>query len=704
MPYCFKILIRKLKCSQKIFSIADLLLGSNYGQLIRDAASDMPFDPVDLLFVLGQNSFDSQQLVTCQSAILLLLYMSSLYDDRLADVKLMFASLEQYILLNFSESFVEANSPVRLEWLVSLYGLCRSLAKVGYQIPYSPEAEKIIFQLIDERGCDLLDSGMHISSLKWLFQQGKICKSLTDQLLKFCRCNSSNSNFIVDQRKDDHLLELDVVAELIASGDNYAPLLLVWLLRDVIQNDQENDYLSVVSILTRMIEILPTASNQLSANGIGEAIQKIYHHPMYSSSLEIRMVSSKLVFTLLHSVSSNSISDGDAWGSMVVKLVDSLVHTIASEGWIRETLIILGILSLVLHHSTNNALIEASKTVLLNTPLILTINSAIFDACSKGPALTDLDEETSNGEILISLLLLLFYSIRSVDAILPGILDWQNLFDMQDKMQHLSYISIRCHDLCKLIHYGSPVIKLIASQCLLDIFSKISVHKIKKQVELEIRTGYLLSVVAILEGLVFYEDVRVSTNCALCLAIIMSWEELNIELLVSERSQWCRLVIEELVMSFAAPCLASKSFVVHHKPAVHIVVALLKMRNLLKWLSSVLDSSCISGIIEKLSPNQVTAELVVFFRELLLAGYLKPDQIAIFGRMLQACRKHISTGEIRDLREEHTEKIIDVGSDDLQRVSGVLMHNMIHLSSFNTNSKGLLEEIELFSKCLMEED
>lgn len=63
-------------------SIVDVLLGSDCGQIIRDAALSLPSDPIDSLFLLGQNSSHNLQLITCQSAILLVLYVSSLYDDR----------------------------------------------------------------------------------------------------------------------------------------------------------------------------------------------------------------------------------------------------------------------------------------------------------------------------------------------------------------------------------------------------------------------------------------------------------------------------------------------------------------------------------------------------------------------------------------------------------------------------------------------
>lgn len=63
-------------------SIVDVLLGNGSGQPIRDAAAHLPSDPTDLLFLLGQKSARNLELVCCQSAVLMVLYAGSLYNDR----------------------------------------------------------------------------------------------------------------------------------------------------------------------------------------------------------------------------------------------------------------------------------------------------------------------------------------------------------------------------------------------------------------------------------------------------------------------------------------------------------------------------------------------------------------------------------------------------------------------------------------------
>lgn len=72
----------KLSVYMILSSIVDVLLETNSGQYIRDAALHMPSDPTDLVFLLGQKSSHNPELFCCQYAVLLVLYVSSLYNDR----------------------------------------------------------------------------------------------------------------------------------------------------------------------------------------------------------------------------------------------------------------------------------------------------------------------------------------------------------------------------------------------------------------------------------------------------------------------------------------------------------------------------------------------------------------------------------------------------------------------------------------------
>lgn len=233
----------------------------------------------------------------------------------------MLASLEQFILLNVGELlFYGASSPVRIDLLINLYGLYRGIAKINYQIPYSPEAEKILFQIIDDKKWDLISTRIHFISLKWLFQQEKIFKSLSEQILKLCRLTKLEENPIVLHGRDSWGIELRSIAELIISGDNFAAMIFICLLEELAEQDgQADDINFVINTLIKVIEILPSASDQMSMHGLARSFQKLCSHSIYSCSATFT-ATSQLVFIFLRSVQSKSLSDDEGWVEIVIKV------------------------------------------------------------------------------------------------------------------------------------------------------------------------------------------------------------------------------------------------------------------------------------------------------------------------------------------------------------------------------------------------
>ncbi|XP_057958708.1 protein PUTATIVE RECOMBINATION INITIATION DEFECT 1 [Malania oleifera] len=690
-------------------SIVDMLLGNDSGQPIRDAVSFLPSDPIDSLFLLGQKSSQNPELLLCQSAVLLILETSSLYDDRLADEKLILASLEQYLLVN-SDSLCRDADSVALTRLVNLYGLYRHLAEIGYQISYSPEAERILFQIMVEKCWDLPSDRIHLASLKWLFQQEKIIKPLTDQILKVCRSNISRDNHISVHGKPSPNINVQRIAELVAMGDNFGATIFTCLLKQlVVEEDREHDIISVVNLMAVIINIFPAASDKLCLHGMGSAMQNLICHLSHFSSQHSRMAISLLVFNILRSLHPGTVYDDEGWVVVTMKLIDYLISKVAADGWTQEGLLGIGILCLVLHHSTNvstsASLVEAAKTILLNTSLSCTIKNTIRVACSKGPALVDDNEGTSTGETLIFLLLLQYFSLRSLYAVLPEALDWQNFFNRSDSMQPLPLLGIHCDDLCRLIHFGCPLVKLISSYCLLKLFTGISEQGNGKLNEWNCDMKFLTSVMGILEGLVFCSDHRVALNCSLCLSMILGWEKLDMqETGVGGKTNWCRLIVEELAMSLLVPCLVSKSFMNHHKPAVHVAVALLKQEKYPEWVRSVFDYHCISGIIENLSASNMSPEIVLLFRELVKSQHLQADQIASLGQVLQACRKHMYTNSVEhENTQKLVEKVVSV-SNDLVDVCEFLLCLMTSESCIQAGNNTLLGEIEMLLRNLADSE
>lgn len=237
---------------------------------------------------------------------------------RLADDKLVFASLEQYILVN--RTSLISDSPAILQ-LVNLYSLCRSLQNKRYQISYSLEAERLVFHLLNEYEWDLGSCDIHLESLKWLFQQENISKSLTYQIQKIAQNNLIGNevhNVYGDgkQRSLTHWF-----AKLVSEGDNYAATLLVNLLTHLAdKGEQENDVISVLNLMTTVVSKFPTASNHLSISGIGNAIYRLVCGLTDSSMKTSFATLLVLIFNILASVQPEVLKNDESWDAVFIKV------------------------------------------------------------------------------------------------------------------------------------------------------------------------------------------------------------------------------------------------------------------------------------------------------------------------------------------------------------------------------------------------
>lgn len=250
--------------------------------------------------------------------------------NRIADDKLVLSSLEQFILLNSKDFLCGATASVSIEILVNLYGLYRGSAKMSYQIPYSPEAERILFQLLAEKDWDSLSTKIHLTSLRWLFQQEKLCKSLAEQLLKLCRGKCSIANGVVlHDHETGQKVDLHVLAELITSENNFGTMIFVHLLGDLVEDAREEyEIISVLRACIEIIEIAPAASDQFCIHGIDVVLQNIYNYSTHCSP-ELFMAASQLVLVSLQSAHSESMSTSEAsWVGITVKvnILISFIH------------------------------------------------------------------------------------------------------------------------------------------------------------------------------------------------------------------------------------------------------------------------------------------------------------------------------------------------------------------------------------------
>ncbi|CAB4294152.1 unnamed protein product [Prunus armeniaca] len=154
---------------------------------------------------------------------------------------------------------------------------------------------------------------------------------------------------------------------------------------------------------------------------------------------------------------------------------------------------------------------------------------------------------------------------------------------------------------------------------------------------------------------------------------------------VTTKNNWSRMIVEELAMSIAVPCLASKNFINLLKPASHVAVTLLKLPKVLEWMRSVFDDSCISGIIQNLAENNLSTEIVLLFQALLKSEYLKAEQISM---PPAENRSTLTTVKMKVQKSIKNKKAVAI-LDDMGEVCEYLIHLMLSESCLDRDSGGL---------------
>ncbi|GLJ47067.1 hypothetical protein SUGI_0993670 [Cryptomeria japonica] len=674
-----------------VFLILSLLIeqlaGNGMGEAVQEASCNLPFDPVDFLFLLGQISSYSSELLCSQSAIISILHTSHLYGDRIAEDNQVLASLEQCILVNASNFQCTATNHATLIQILDLYALIRD-AHMNYPLSYSVEAEKILLRVIADCQCNILSSRVPKVVLRWFFQQYEIREFLMSQILSWCKSiYSAEKGAELGFQRDETLESLNndyphfdiaVLAELVEE-EGCGTAVLVLLLNQMIDMHLEDDLRAVLYVLMNIIRVFPEASNWFYANGLLEALHRSYFATISSeTTYSITM----LVFDMLCSARFESLIEEDSWLAIANQVTRILIGKLKEKNSANhESVILFSLLSLILQKSKpeEGLLVESSRAIVLNNHLGITVEGIIKNACAKGPALAQLDERTSSGQIVISALVYHFFWLRSFHAVLQdNVHNRDFLFidcfvsqngqtsssDILDNNDASPAINISSQHLCQLLYYGSSVIKLIASYSLAEVFSHISENRTdgyNAKRELKCSPDYLQSISIVLQGFILHDSICLAKNIASCIYWLLGCEYLNSQQEKAIRSSnWYRLVLEELMLSLATPNPLSHVMEScgNPKPAAYVAVALLRMSSPPAWVKSVFSPLCITSIIDNLSFQKPSAEIVLLFRSLLCCGYLEQSHIRKLHHLYQDCRRFAFGDNTQDqFHMNHTETL-----------------------------------------------
>ncbi|RLM74576.1 hypothetical protein C2845_PM15G04710 [Panicum miliaceum] len=143
---------------------------------------------------------------------------------------------------------------------------------------------------------------------------------------------------------------------------------------------------------------------------------------------------------ILLNASALAFAQEDEWLPLTVKLLEFINSGIDYTSSNQEHKILIGILCFVLHHSANKVLIEPAKAIILNSSLVSLTDVIVQKACSKGPSLFQHNQDTAFGELLSLVLLLVFFSLRSLHTILEASIDWQDFLQHSEDIQSFSIL------------------------------------------------------------------------------------------------------------------------------------------------------------------------------------------------------------------------------------------------------------------------
>lgn len=241
---------------------------------------------------------------------------------RLAEDSQVLASLEQYILLNNINFTAGMVGSTILTQLFHLYCFVRGALTVFGIMSYSSEAEKFMFQLVTENDWDLLSMGVHPTALKWMFEQDRLITALACQIHNFCRYYKIPGIQLNRHTEKIHIFNIQSIADLVLSGQNCATSLLISLLKHT-QLESQEDVIFVIDVIQAILDIFPEASNELCLHGVDGAIFSLYdlnyEEKIFSSSLA-------LLFNILQSVRSETLSYGGSWLLLTVKVFKFRSH------------------------------------------------------------------------------------------------------------------------------------------------------------------------------------------------------------------------------------------------------------------------------------------------------------------------------------------------------------------------------------------
>jgi len=167
-----------------------------------------------------------------------------------------------------------------------------------------------------QKDWDLLAIRVHPIAIKWLFQKQELMEPLAFHMLNFCKTFCEDETIMLSN--NSQLVDIQMVAELVLSGETVISFLLVSLLNQIVKEGTEDEVFSVVRVIAEIITISPCTSDQFISCGIVNSFHGIYCLPYCS---RIQTVCSHLIFNILCSASALTFAQENEWLPLTVKVL-----------------------------------------------------------------------------------------------------------------------------------------------------------------------------------------------------------------------------------------------------------------------------------------------------------------------------------------------------------------------------------------------
>ncbi|KAL3698655.1 hypothetical protein R1sor_012731 [Riccia sorocarpa] len=654
-------------------SLIEKLVGSSLEEKVVNAFPKLPSNPASLLLLLERNVGVEKQLLAAQHAALSILSVSALYDDRVCSEIEVIASLEQHLLLNKDSTLAETvASDLTLKHFLSLFVRGKTVLAMG-NILSSSEAERILVKIVMEsRDRRLLCWETPKEIFRWFLQKDLLTNFTLSQLRiwftsdEHLRAENVEQAVGLPPGGKRGYEQLTTFAEILVEDPCFTEVPLS-LFHWVYHEGTYDEIRAVLRLILTLARMVPGLGLELLYASFEESLQLLLQNrPNMGEVTELRTLCLELLFHML--LQLQSIPGGilrSSWLGVANLCLLRIQDKVKASATLDEGVLphISVVNMILLKSSEEDGPVEAANLLACNKDLCSVVEQHIVMASSHSDILSKTCFGSSEGQILCSAmvfhLLRLRWALKNKNTMPDqptayfgfASSEWPTTEDRCETYATsvTSYAtSITCKELCRILYYGAPTFKLLASMCILEAFSQLDLSDSSDSVNpvkiLELPNQLRASVTMCLQGCVLEDSLLVRRYASWCLYLLMHSPALSPQQRrITASSAWNRMFVEHVLASLSSmhsegpTCTCGRALCY----AAYITLGVLRINPPLEWLPSVFSQKIISDVVARLSEDKISPVIICIFHELLRLNYLTNDHLIKLRNIFQAIRKSI---------------------------------------------------------------